>query len=100
MNEETPMSRPSEELDVKSKPSYLEYISYRLRLIETIETDNSKGMLSTSELRNLAEKIIFFIDGASLDNDTAARSYMNALSHRYNAKGEQDMKLKFLDSKL
>ena len=101
MNEEIDLFKPeSEEPDVKSKPSFLEHISYRLRLNVPIETDNSKGMLSTSELRILAEKIIFFVDGASLDNDAAGRSYMNALSHRYNAKGEQDRKLKFLDSKL
>jgi len=85
-----------EEPDPKSKVSYLEHISYRLKLPVPLKCESEKGLLSTLELRKLSEEIIFFVDGARLDEESVA-SYQLGLKTRFN-KAEDD-KFKFLHAR-
>ncbi len=97
MSEEPLFIPDSEEPDLKSKPSLLEHISYRLRLPQKLVAESEKGMLTTKELRGFAEEIIFFIDGARIEGSEDSRLYFDGLQERFGDK--IDEKLSFMQSK-
>jgi len=97
MSDEQVLFRPdTEEPDPKSKVSYLEHISYRLKLSAPLKCESEKGLLSTNELRELANEIAFFVDGAKLDDESVG-SYQLGLKTRFNKGG--DDKFKFLHAR-
>ena len=98
MNEEGRFKPESEEPDKKSKPSYIEHISYRLKLAEPIKIGSEKGMITTEELRDLGNKIIAFVDGAKIDKPEMSKTYFDGVRNKFGDK--LDGKLKFIESKV
>jgi hypothetical protein len=97
MSDERTLFKPDgEEPDPKSKVSYLEHISYRLKLPVPLKCESEKGLLSTLELRELANEIVFFVDGAILDEESAG-SYQIGLKTHYDK--SDDDKFKFLHAR-
>ena len=68
------------ELDELNKMSYLEHISYRLKLPACLQCEKENGVLSTDELRWMAEEIIRFERDIDTDNDDILKQFLIDLS--------------------
>ena len=79
---------PEDELDEHSKTSYLEHISYRLRLSKRLECEKGSGVLNTEELREMAREIIQFSRGVDVSNPNERAQFLNDL--RLEMEGRSD----------
>jgi hypothetical protein len=83
------------ELDELNKMSYLQHISYRLKLPDCLPCEKKNGVLSTDELRVMAEEIIHFERDIDVDDDRILKQFLVDLSVELS----EQMKLNFVKRK-
>ena len=79
---------PESDLDEHSKASYLEHISKRLSLPESLKCTKGSGLLNSNELRIMAGAIINFIKDINVNNPKERSVFLEDL--REDMKGRSD----------